>query len=455
MKIRVSTIRVILLSHHVFQYLLIPWYLTNLQNHTTCAFFGVDALSMSLKQNRITDRENGNPTARRNIKGKKENTSGKKHNRISNKSTVDALALKIGLNVVPAAAPSKLNLNTNRNTRQENKSEKKLKHNSTTITLVSPSEEPERTNVPIIAWGANAKRFFWGFKEQGMDRSVSTREGRNLNVQPILNDQGFPLYQIKNVLPRNSPSFKRLMSLLTEDGNANAVMSQTEEMEQHELVRGKPQTLRRSLVSQLIYSDHDHDDAGNHRNRSREILNLIQKGLPKDLVGGMGSKHIGTNPTSLDHFHPYEDGSVVYYRTTGKDFYNTHHDSYDPRDPPRDRQRAYTILLYLRSPKGSPLIGGTEFPRLTQHHHFGAHGKEKEGNDIHEKQRREQVSSGKRGLVVKPDIGDAIVWPNFDQEGKPYMDSIHRALSIPKSTCGQRFEMGKIVINLWFEGFQI
>mmetsp|Transcript_45614 Transcript_45614/g.68801 ORF Transcript_45614/g.68801 Transcript_45614/m.68801 type:complete len:164 (+) Transcript_45614:112-603(+) len=125
MKIRVSTIRVILLSHHVFQYLLIPWYLTNLQNHTTCAFFGVDALSMSLKQNRITDRENGNPTARRNIKGKKENTSGKKHNRISNKSTVDALALKIGLNVVPAAAPSKLNLNTNRNTRQGNKSEKK------------------------------------------------------------------------------------------------------------------------------------------------------------------------------------------------------------------------------------------------------------------------------------------------------------------------------------------
>jgi hypothetical protein len=62
----------------------------------------------------------------------------------------------------------------------------------------------------------------------------------------------------------------------------------------------------------------------------------------------------------------------------------------------------------------------------------------------------------KQGLVVKPQAGDALVWPNFDREGNPYMGSIHSAL--PLGETGQNIinnndaGIGKIVINLWFEG---
>ena len=72
-------------------------------------------------------------------------------------------------------------------------------------------------------------------------------------------------------------------------------------------------------------------------------------------------------------------------------------------------------------------------------------------------------------IVVKPRAGDAICWPNFDLAGKPYMDSIHKALPIPKerrrkvgnnqgsgefyTTGHHKTDLSKIVVNLWFEGY--
>jgi hypothetical protein len=114
-------------------------------------------------------------------------------------------------------------------------------------------------------------------------------------------------------------------------------------MEQHELIGGRVSTLRRSLVSQL--------------DPKEELLDGILSNLPAELIGG----HEG-NVDGLRHYHPYEDGSDVYYRKAEGDFCDEHHDSFSPGEtPPRDRHRAYTILIDLRTPPGPPSIGGTEF----------------------------------------------------------------------------------------------
>jgi hypothetical protein len=71
-----------------------------------------------------------------------------------------------------------------------------------------------------------------------------------------------------------------------------------------------------------------------------------------------------------------------------------------------------------------------------------------------------------RGLVVKPRAGDALVWPNFNRDGKPCKDSVHRAVPVTAlptshkeasdsgSQVGNAEEdiIGKVVVNLWFEG---
>jgi hypothetical protein len=152
--------------------------------------------------------------------------------------------------------------------------------------------------------------------------------------------------------------------------------------------------------------------------------------------------------------HPYEDGSVVYYRRTEGDFYDEHHDSYSPGETPRDRQRAYTILVYLRTPPGPPSVGGTEFTRLTF------------SDDIENVACAASRKDGTRGLIVKPSAGDALVWPNFDRDGNPYKDSVHRALPITTLPAARKKSkgsvaqigkteedgIGKVVVNLWFEG---
>jgi hypothetical protein len=66
---------------------------------------------------------------------------------------------------------------------------------------------------------------------------------------------------------------------------------------------------------------------------------------------------------------------------------------------------------------------------------------------------------------VKPSAEDALVWPNFDRDGKPYKDSVHRALPVaalpivhkhkkasgPVVQAGNAVEdrIGKMVVNLW------
>ena len=330
-------------------------------------------------------------------------------------SAADTMALKIGLNVVPKRnkGPTKeIDIPVSERTPNSIKTAK-----------------VKRIKVPKIIWGKTVKNFFWSNEEDYDEQIKQSSHHNNPLVSIIENEQNFPLYLLRNVLPPQS--LERVLSLATDP----KTMHDAEEMEQHELIGGEPRTLRRSLVKRLKYNQNELESK---HDTSREILDMVVSGLPPDLVRkGM----MRANPNKKNH--SYEDGSIVYYRSAERDFYHAHHDSYAPGDPVRERQRAYTILLYLRAPPASPWMGGTEFPRLTPLPKTAA---VKNGTNLKQK----------RGLVVKPQAGDALVWPNFDQEGNPYVESIHSALPLGEN--GQNIinnndaGIGKIVINLWFEG---
>lgn len=167
----------------------------------------------------------------------------------------------------------------------------------------------------------------------------------------------------------------------------------------HELVGGEPCTLRRSLVKRLKYNQNELEST--KHDTSREILDMVVSWLPPDLVRkGM----MRANPNKLNH--SYEDGPIVYYRSAESDFY------------------------YHALP--SPAYSSTE-------------------NDSSKKWYKLETETGIGG---QPQAGDALVWPNFDRDGNPYMGSIHSALPLGKT--GQNIMndndagIGKIVINLWF-----
>jgi hypothetical protein len=320
-------------------------------------------------------------------------------------SAAAKMALKIGLNIAPKESTKKSECKNRKGGRSH--------------------------AVPVISWGSGMERFFWG---ESFSESIPSKEKRsttNMTMHQIHNKESFPLVLLSGALSAESLAWGLS---LTADGTS--VVSDAEEIEQHELLAGgKVRALRRSLVSQL-------DPKG-------ELLDGILSDLPEVLVG----EHGGDSEGMQDH--PYEDGSVVYYRRTEGDFYDEHHDSHSPGEIPRDRQRAYTILIYLRTPPGPPSVGGTEFTRLTliddNKNVACATASRKDG----------------RGLVVKPSAGDALIWPNFDRDGNPHKDSVHRALPIttlPKARKGSRGSaaqigktdedgIDKVVVNLWFEGF--
>jgi hypothetical protein len=324
-------------------------------------------------------------------------------------SAVTEMALKIGLNVAPKGS-------TNKDDRNEGETKKKGRKE-----IVKDTDHA----VPLISWGSGMERFFWGESSEAIP-SGELRSTKKMTMHQIYNKESFPLVLLRGALSAESIAWALS---LTSDGNG--VVSDVEEIEQHELlVGGGVRALRRSLVSQL-------DPKG-------ELLDGILSNLPAALVGGHGGD-------SEDiHEHPYEDGSVVYYRRTKGDFYDEHHDSYSSGETPRDRQRAYTILIYLRTPPGAPSVGGTEFTRLTlidENENVACAARTKDG----------------MGLVVKPSAGDALVWPNFDRDGNPYKDSVHRALPVTalrKESKGSVAQIGntedngidKVVVNLWFEG---
>jgi hypothetical protein len=307
-------------------------------------------------------------------------------------SAASEMALKIGLNIAPKGSTNKNDMG-----------KKKKGHKATAV--------KDQHVVPVISWGSAMERFFWG--EKSSDATPSP--GGSTTMHQINNKESFPLILLRGAL--SAESLASALSLTADDD--------AEEIEQHELlVGGKVRALRRSLVSQL-------DPNG-------ELLDEFLSNLPVAL----GEDH-----------HPYEDGSVVYYRTQEGDFYDEHHDSFCSGETPRDRQRAYTILIYLRTPPGPPSVGGTEFTRLTS----------LTDDDDTENVAWCAVESRKdgRGLLVKPSTGDALVWPNFDRDGNPYMDSVHRALPVAaltttarkKSSGSEEDGIGKVVVNLWFEGF--
>ena len=82
----------------------------------------------------------------------------------------------------------------------------------------------------------------------------------------------------------------------------------------------------------------------------------------------------------------------------------------------RAQQRAYTVLVYLKSPDGPSHCGGTEFTRLTGLGQPGRGGGEEEGAGGAEREGRKHKEA-RKGLVVKPRAGDALIWPNFDIDG--------------------------------------
>jgi hypothetical protein len=326
----------------------------------------------------------------------------------------EEMALKIGLDIAPKGSTNK----NSTNERKKKRNEKKRKGKDT------------EHAVPFISWGSSMERFFWPSSENPKAEAFpSARHSTSkMEIHRITNKESFPLVLLRRLLSAESLAW--VLSLTTDDisANSNSIVSDAEEMEQHELIGGRVRTLRRSLVSQL-------DPEG-------ELLDRILSNFPVELVGGHGG-----DVDELRHHHPYEDGSVVYYRKAEGDFYNEHHDSFSLGETPRDRQRAYTILIYLRTPPGPPSIGGTEFTRLTL-------------TDDNENVGCAERRKGGRGLVVKPRAGDALVWPNFDRDGKPYKDSVHRALplaAVPTaqkeaSGSGAQDRIGKVVVNLWFEG---
>jgi hypothetical protein len=263
-------------------------------------------------------------------------------------------------------------------------------------TPAKKTKQKQELRAPIIHWSSQLEDFFWG-QEDGPSNPSSIRR--------IENDQAFPLLLVSDIL--SSDALDRVSSLLSETPN--------EEIEQHELVHGnKVSAIRRSLVSQL-------DPNG-------ELLELLTSSLPDELV----CQH---------QHHPYEDGSVISYRSTEQDFYAEHHDSFDPDETTlRTRQRAYTILVYLQTPPGPESNGGTEFTRLSSP--IGGDGD----------------NSSEEGLIVKPQAGNALIWPNFDRHGKPDPNSVHRALPVIPGQEGlfdkdaTTTAIDKIVVNLWFEG---
>eukprot|EP00978_Attheya_sp_CCMP212_P007613 scaffold17653_cov57-Attheya_sp.AAC.1 len=155
---------------------------------------------------------------------------------------------------------------------------------------------------PVISWGSEMERFFWPNNTPGDE---------NTKAYHIANKESFPLVLISGAL--SGESLAQALVLTAKD------MRESEELEQHEILpdNKRVHTLRRSLVSQLSTGD--------------ELLDGVLSQLPTEIE---------------DSLHPYEDGSVVYYRAG--DFYDEHHDSYSPRDEShRLCQRAYTVLLYL------------------------------------------------------------------------------------------------------------
>jgi hypothetical protein len=325
-------------------------------------------------------------------------------------SAANEMALKIGLQIAPKGSTTK-GASTSRSKKKKS-----------------------RPAPPVIQWSSDMEEFFWPTTTstgEGNPNAKAHSEGNpstsNMRVHRIANKQSFPLVLLQGVL--SAESVDEALSLCE-----NGVVA--EEMEQHELVCGNVRTLRRSLVSRL-------DAKG-------ELLQEILSHLPAELVAGY---HMGGQGRegSYHPAHPYEDGSVVYYRTAKGDFYDEHHDSFSPGDAPRERQRAYTVLLYLRAPPGPPSIGGTEFTRLTL----------TDGSLT-----CVDTSNSGTGLLVKPSAGDALVWPNFDRNGRPYQDSLHRALPVAAPSRGhkgvklpvvqadsvEQDRIGKVVVNLWFEG---
>lgn len=405
---------------------------------------------------------------------------------LGKKASVDDLALLLGLNVVPKnkqkviedkTTVDQSSTNSKRTKTSKGKTRMNNNNNENVKTKIDTNNAATHIHEPTIQWGKDAHDFFWG---DASDRNKQNKSKTSSQApQWMANEQEFPLYLLRDVLP--SATLKQVVSLVMDN---DRIRLDAEEMEQHELVNGVPRALRRSLVSRLGYSytssngksvakknkmerncskhveGNFHASAPTASSYSHEILDMISLGLPTNLAGGMGnrSSSISTNHEKEQEDHPYEDGSVVYYPASGDDFYDTHHDSYDPRDPPRKQHRAYTILLYLHTPTGVPLLGGTEFPRLYPMLLPSQINGKRECNDAEDddkgafKEAKRQKQT--RGLVMKPKAGDALVWPNFDRNGKPCMDSIHRALSLSEETQKRRkgHNIGKVVVNLWFEG---
>lgn len=348
------------------------------------------------------------------------------------------MALKIGLNLAVPPPPPPLATTSIPTKDTSNSSEA-----TTTAKNNKKKKRSRKDRPPDISWGRDMEDFFWPPNQEETVKYSSACDDNSNDLTPkfIPNTQSFPLIHLRQVLSPENLAWAVPQSSIPIKGSAS-LPGGIEEIEQHEQIvgTGKVRTVRRSIVSQL-------DSQG-------ELLARILSNLPKELVAGTSGSSSNNIP------HPYEDGSTVYYRTGQVDFYEEHHDSYDSGETNRDRQRAFTVLLYLRTPPGPLENGGTEFTQLTL-----------DNSDLDNNHQRpfcaasENIKGNGKGIVVKPSAGDALVWPNFDRNGTPYGDSVHRALPVAgaepppnrqrhnKGSISNVIGIGKVVMNIWFEGF--
>ena len=107
------------------------------------------------------------------------------------------MALKIRLNVVP----------------KRDKGHKEIDIPERTPNNIKTAEE-KRMKVPKIIWGKTVKDFFWGNEDDYDEQIKQSLHQHNPLVSIIENEQDFPLYLLRNVLPPQS--LERVLSLATD-----------------------------------------------------------------------------------------------------------------------------------------------------------------------------------------------------------------------------------------------
>ena len=292
--------------------------------------------------------------------------------------------------------------------------------------------------LPRITWAQSTADFFWK---------------QNDHPGLVANSQDWPIFHLSRFL---SPADLDEVQVLCAKAEQAA-----EDVEQFE---PDGTLIRRSQVVNLSPgpgSANESPAVATHRARmwndqdSTTIRHKVLAALPEELIGGEDARRQ----------HPFEDASLVFY-SSGGSFYDSHHDSWFHGDPMDIAHRAFTLLLYLKSPEDS--AGNTDGERLPDGRETGASGG---GSDRSNGGTRfpELLVRGEP-LTLRLRAGDALLWPNFQCDGSYSTAPTHCALPLvsaapaPAPTSKQpqveqmpgagslQLQSEKVVLNMWFLG---